>query len=196
MEEVGRARVHPLKNGCSQPSLWFRLTARYYLIGGETRSRGPARCLILEACKFPRRLGSCPRTHYRKPRRLSHAPGPTYVYAVLHSVVCPSPPSDAHRDARCTCHPCSTRFPREGKGRERKKKRAACWCGGQDTNLTLPCFSYCNASCTITCGEGHRGIFALPVKERKRRWWVQVEYQDNYVKCNAGYRKRKGRMQA
>lgn len=60
-------------------------------MGGETRSRGPARCLILEACKFPRRLGSCPRTHYRQPRRLSHAPGPTYVDAVLHSVVCPSP---------------------------------------------------------------------------------------------------------
>ena len=161
-------------------------------MGGETRSRGPARCLILEACKFPRRLGSCPRTHYSQPRRLSHAPGPTYVDAVLHSVVCPSPllrrPPRRPMYLPSLFHAFSERRERD----REEKKRAACRCGGQDTNLTLPYFSYCNASCTITCGEGHRGIFALTVKERKRRWWVQVEYQDNYVKCNAGYRKRKG----
>ena len=83
-------------------------------------------------------------------------------------------------------------------GRE-GKNLAACWCGGHYTNLTFPSFSYCNASCTITCEEGHRGIFALTVKDRKEnRRWVQVEYQDNYVKCNAGYQKTKGgwRMQA
>jgi hypothetical protein len=73
------------------------------------------------------------------------------------------------------------------------KNLAACWRGGHYTNLTLLSFSYCNASCTITCEEGHRGIFALTVKGRKdKRRWVQVEYQDNYVKCNAGYQKRKG----
>lgn len=123
------------------------------------------------------------------PSRSVSRPLPTYMPYCIE--LCPCVRSGA-RTRRSRYLP--SLFHAFSEGREGKKNRAACLCGGQDTNLTLPFFSYCNASCTITCGEEHRGIFALTVKDRKTEVWVQVGVprQLRKVQCGVSKEERRG----
>jgi len=119
-------------------SFGFNLTARYLM--GRARSRGPARCLILEArgiCNFIGLMYLCPpspsRPYYRHGSLLVCLTSPTYlrICRICIQSCALSPP---HSGTRGTCHPYSTRFPK-GRGRGKTLPRA----GVEDITRTLPC---------------------------------------------------------
>jgi hypothetical protein len=158
-----------------------------YLMRG-TRSRGPARCLNLEAWNFL--LGDwfrAPPGRIRVPSRLVSLTPPTYVYAVLHSVVCPFPPLQTPTETPdVPAIPVPRVFREKGKGE--RKKNVPC-AGEEDRTRTLPCrvSPIAMHRARLRVGRDTAVYLHSRSKTGKRRWWVQVEYQDNYVKCNAGY---------
>ena len=111
---------------------------------------------------------------------------PTYMPYCIQS--CALPP---HRRSLRRSRYLPSLFHVFSERRERKNPcRVLVWRKGHEPYLAVFLLLQCIVHHYVWGGTP-RYICTHGQRQETERW-VQVEYQDNYVKCNAGYRKRKG----
>lgn len=121
---------------------------------------------------------------------VSHAPKLRICRIAIQSCAPPPPPQTPTDTPDVPAIPVPRVFREKGKGETEKVPRA----GVEDRTGTLPCriSPIAMHRAQLRVGRDTAVYLHSRSKTGKRRWWVQVEYQDNYVKCNAGIERGKG----
>ena len=119
--------------------------------------------------------------------RLSHAPYLRICRICIQSCALPPPLQTLAETLEVPAIPVPCVFREKG---VKNPCRVLMWRTGHEPYLSVFLLLQCIVHDYVWGGTPRYNCTHGQRQEMER--WVQVEYQDNYVKCNAGYRKRKG----